>query len=129
MMQQWLESTGFAPKPQPAPNPFDNPFTQAMQSMFGLAKPGQTQKPAANPFGDNPFAKAFDIMKHFGGAQAAAPPPKAGPAAEENPYTAMVNAMFDSGLEVQKSYQKSVESILDSYARTAAGDTGPKPSK
>jgi hypothetical protein len=120
MMQQWLESTGFSPKPPPEPSPFDNPFTQAMQSMFGMTKPEQPQKAAANPFGDNPFARAFEMMGSFSGQKAEPAPP---PAGEQNPYAAMVNSMFDSGLEVQKSYQKSVESIFDSFARKAAGDS------
>lgn len=124
MMQKWLESTGFAAKPQPAPvpNPFDNPFTQAMQSMFGMAKP--EPPPATNPFGDNPFAKAFDMMGNFKGGNPA--PPKRPEGSNQDAYAAMVNTMFDSGLEVQKSYQKSVESILDSYRRGAGNDSGPK---
>ena len=129
MMQQWLESSGFAPKPQPVPNPFDNPFTQAMQSMFGMPKPEQPRTSATPPFGDNPFAKVFDMMGNFGGTNAASPPPEAEPAAGENPYIAMVNTMFDSGLEVHKSYQKSIESILDSYARNATDDAGSNPAK
>lgn len=121
-IQKWLESTGFAPKPKAAPEPsiFDNPFTQAMQLMFGPQKPEQTQT-AANPFMGNPFVKAFqDMMGNF----AAQPAPKEAPKPQAAgldmaSYTAMLNSMFDSGLEVQRSYQKSMEAIFDSYLKNA----------
>lgn len=80
MMQNWLNSMGFAPKAEPMPQPsvFDNPFTQAMELMFGeqAAKPEQ----AAPDMG-----KFNDMMK----------------------------SMFDSGLEVQKAYQKNLERIFE----------------
>lgn len=127
MMQQWLESTGFAPKPQPQPNPFDNPFTQAMQSMFG----GQQQAKPVNPadmFAANPFMKMFaDMMKP---AEDKKPDPKPEPkpeppkesaaSADMKQYSDMMSAMFDSGLEVGKAYQKSIESILDGYMNNGA---------
>ena len=37
----------------------------------------------------------------------------------------MINTMFDSGLEVQKNYQKSMEQIFDSYL--AANTQKPQP--
>lgn len=122
MMQQWLESAGFAPKKQePIPNPFDNPFTQAFQQMMGGAKP-QNQAAPANPFLDNPFTKAFqDMMAVAAGQEQPKETPKP-KAAEANPspgFGEMLNAMFDSGLEVQKSYQKSMEQIFDSYRPTS----------
>ncbi|NLS17990.1 DUF937 domain-containing protein [Rhizobium sp. P40RR-XXII] len=124
MMQSWLRSIGFAPKQQPTPQAsiFDNPFTQAMELMFG-ADSAKREKPAqTNPFLDNPFARAFqDMMKNF--PMPSEPPkeePKAKPAAgvDMAAYTEMFNAMFDSGLEVQKSYQKNMEAIFDSYLKT-----------
>ncbi len=124
MMQGWLQSIGFAPKQQPTPQAsiFDNPFTQAMELMFG-ADSVKHQKPApTNPFLDNPFAKAFqDMMKNF---PMPAEPPKEEPKAKPAPgidmaaYTEMFNAMFDSGLEVQKNYQKNMEAIFESYLQT-----------
>ncbi|WP_105438984.1 DUF937 domain-containing protein [Neorhizobium sp. T25_13] len=145
MQQQWLESMGLQPKakPQAAANPFDNPFAQAMRSMWGLDKPEQPQPSSGNPFADNPFAKAFQDM--MGGAftspsPAAAPTPeksKEAPADEPNPYRDVLNNMFDSGLEVQKSYQKNMEAIFDTYLRNGTGGNdeaaatpaAPKPSK
>ncbi len=131
MMQQWLESTGFQPKPAPKqPNIFDNPFTKAFQDMMGAAQKPQTAA-AANPFFDNPFAKSFqDMMTGAYGASAGgaaakeAPKPEAEvpPAAK---MTEIMNAMFDSGLEVQKNYQKSMEQIFDSYL--AANAQKPQP--
>lgn len=120
MMQQWLESTGFQPKatPKPGVNLFDNPFMKAFQDMMGgqpKPQPAQT-----NPLFDNPFTKAFQDMMSasYGSAPAAAKEtPKPG---QEAPAAAagmadLVNAMFDSGLEVQKNYQKSMEQIFESY--------------
>ena len=128
MMQQWLESSGLAPrKPEPpAATMFDNPFTQAMQGMFSGQKPQATAQPG-NPFADNPFAKAFQDM--MSGQFPAPPQPKAEEAPQPEPspaasYAEMMNAMFDSGLEVQKSYQKSMEQIFDGYRK--ATETAPK---
>ncbi|MBW8284145.1 MAG: DUF937 domain-containing protein [Rhizobium sp.] len=139
MMQQWLESTGFQPKPAPQPNIFDNPFAKAFQDMMGAAQKPQASA-AANPFFDNPFAKSFqEMMTGAYGMPAAgtagkeAPKPEAEvpPAAK---MTEMMNAMFDSGLEVQKNYQKSMEQIFDSYLaanaqkpQTAADDAPEEP--
>ena len=41
----------------------------------------------------------------------------------------MMNTMFDSGLEVQKSYQKSMEQIFDTYLTASRKDetTAPPP--
>ena len=133
-IQKWLESTGFAPKPKAAPEPsiFDNPFTQAMQLMFSMPK--QAPAPQPNPFLDNPFAKAFQEMMAGLGQPAAAKQPAAKQPAAKTPeapkeeakaaaesYTDMLNAMFDSGLEVQKSYQRNLEAIFETYR--------PKPSE
>jgi len=120
MMQPWLEAAGLSPKPQPAPaaSLFDNPFTQAMQTMFGGAKAPQPAA-ASNPFADNPFAKAFQDMM-TGTFPSVQPTPAAAkdtsrtpPAADINGFSEMINAMFDSGLEVQKTYQKNMEAIFD----------------
>jgi hypothetical protein len=129
-IQKWLESTGFAPKQNTAPEPsiFDNPFTQAMQLMFSAAKP-VPEKPAANPFLDNPFAKAFqEMMGNLGKPVAPKPaePPKEEAKAATEGYMDMLNTMFDSGLEVQKSYQKNMEAIFDTYTPKAPAAPPPK---
>jgi len=130
-IQTWLESTGFAPKQKAAPEPsiFDNPFTQAMQLMFSVPKP-EPEKAAANPFLDNPFAKAFqEMMAGMNQPQqpAKAPEPPKDEAKEQTAgYMDMLNTMFDSGLEVQKSYQKNLESIFDAY-RPKAPSPSSKP--
>jgi len=117
-IQTWLESTGFAPKQKAAPEPsiFDNPFTQAMQLMFSVPKP-EAEKATANPFLDNPFAKAFqDMMAGMNPQQPKAPEPaKDAPKEQAAGYMDMLNTMFDSGLEVQKNYQKNLEAIFESY--------------
>lgn len=114
MMTQWMQAVGLQEKPKTNPM-FDNPFTQSMQAMFG----GQPQPPAsmANAFADNPFAKAMtDMMAAMTqGATAASAPAEAPKAEKSADVSDYFSAMFDSGLEVQKSYQKSLESILDTY--------------
>jgi len=126
MMQQWLESTGLQPKPQSqAATMFDNPFMRAFQDMMGAAQKKPEPQTATNPFLDNPFAKAFQDMAaaytaQMTGQQPETPKPAPEPAkapaqeAQEN-FAAMMNTMFDSGLEVQKSYQRSMEQIFDTY--------------
>lgn len=124
-IQAWLESTGFAPKQKAAPEPsiFDNPFTQAMQLMFSVPKP-EPEKTVANPFLDNPFAKAFqEMMAGMSQPQQAAKapePPKEEAKEPSESYMDMLNTMFDSGLEVQKSYQKSLETIFEAYRPKSA---------
>jgi len=132
MMQQWLESTGLQPKPQPqAATMFDNPFMRAFQDMMG----GQKKAPQApaNPFLDNPFTKAFQDMAaaytaQMTGQPAEAPKPAPEPATKapekeaQESFAAMMNTMFDSGLEVQKSYQKSMEQIFDTYLSASRKD-------
>ncbi|OCP37050.1 DUF937 domain-containing protein [Ensifer sp. LC163] len=117
MMQQWMEATGLAKKPEPQANPFDNPFTQAMQSFFGA---GKKEEKAKTPdfFADNPFMKAFQDMMQTGAGTTAKP-------AADNPavaqFSQLMNSMFDSGLEMQKEYQKNIEALFDSY-KTGTGD-------
>ncbi|MBX5134803.1 DUF937 domain-containing protein [Rhizobium lentis] len=130
-IQKWLESTGFAPKPKTAPETsiFDNPFTQAMQTMFSAPKPEPAPQP--NPFLDNPFAKAFQEMMAGLSQQPAAQKPtaktQAAPKEEQKlnaeSYTEMLNAMFDSGLEVQKSYQRNLEAIFETYRPKPSSET------
>lgn len=111
MMQQWMEASGFARKPEPQANPFDNPFTQAMQGFFGAGKKEEAAK-APDVFADNPFMKAFQDMMQPGAGTTAK-------AAADNPaaaqFSQMMNSMFDSGLEMQKEYQKNIEALFDSY--------------
>jgi len=138
MMQQWLENTGIQPKPQqPAASMFDNPFTRAFQEMMGTAQKKPQPQAAANPFLDNPFTKAFQDMAAVYTAQMTGQPTEAPKPAEpaktpekeaQESFAAMVNTMFDSGLEVQKSYQKSMEQIFDTYL-TASRKDAPQPAE
>ncbi len=118
MMQQWAEATGFAKK-QEAANPFtDNPFTQAAQEFFGTKK----EAAAANPFTDNPFAKAFqDMMGSMAGQPAASEKPSAPEATPADSLKSLVNTMFDTGLDMQKDYQRNIESIFETMR---GGDKG-----
>ncbi|MGJ7042149.1 hypothetical protein J2Y63_005430 [Shinella sp. BE166] len=125
MMQQWAEATGFAKKPTPA-NPFDNPFTQAAQEFFGGGQ--KKDAPAANPFTDNPFAKAFqDMMASMGGQPAATAKPSEPAASPADSLTSFVNTMFDAGLDMQKDYQRNIESIFETMRNGMDTDGGKKP--
>lgn len=138
MMQQWLETTGLQPKRPAPPTMFDNPFTRAFQEMMGASTQPQPQQLAANPFLDNPFAKAFQEMAatysaSLAGQTAEAPkpastpqPPSEGQSASAEQFSAMINTLFDSGLEVQKTYQKSMEQIFDRYVSSTQAPTETK---
>ncbi|KQV68280.1 DUF937 domain-containing protein [Rhizobium sp. Root1220] len=128
-IQKWLESTGFTPKQKTTPEPsiFDNPFTQTMQLMFNAQKPAPEAQ--ANPFLDNPFAKAFQEMMGNVGKPATPKPadvPKDEAKVATEGYLEMLNTMFDSGLEVQKNYQKKMEAIFESYMPKAPPAAPPK---
>lgn len=121
MMQQWAEATGLAKKPAPA-NPFDNPFTQAAQEFFG----GKKEAPA-NPLADNPFAKAFqDMMTGMTGQAPASGKPDGAEAAPADALKTLVSTMFDTGLEMQKDYQRNIESIFETM-RNGMEPNGRKP--
>lgn len=120
MMKPWLEASGFIKKPQPAPNPFDNPFTQAMQGFFGISKPEEKQPTAPDMFAGNPFMKAFqDMMSAPGGKPE--PEKKTTDTSPMAPFTDMMNKMFDSGLEAQKEYQKTIDGLFETYRKNTSG--------
>lgn len=129
-MQQWLESIGLARKPEPPMTPFDNPFTQAMQAMMGMTPP-QAEKPApaADPFSLDAYARAMQDMMASGLAATRAMTGTAAPAPEPEPaplpgpaeaYAQAMNSLFDSGIEAQKGYQKTMEQLFDTYFRPKA---------
>lgn len=121
MMQQWAEATGFAKKQEPT-NPFtDNPFTQAAQEFFGAKKDAP-----ANPFTDNPFAKAFQDMMASMAGQPANEKPSAPEATPADSLKTLVNTMFDTGLEMQKDYQRNIESIFETMRSGMDTDDGKK---
>ncbi|MCF3642504.1 DUF937 domain-containing protein [Rhizobium sp. TRM95111] len=115
MTQQWMEMMGMAKKPEPVTNPFNNPFTQA---FFG----GDKTEKAPDLFADNPFAKAFQDMMATMSGGAAAPSEKAQPKTETpaDSLGKLVGAMFDTGIEMQKDYQKNIESIFETMSRPAS---------
>ncbi len=79
--------------------------------MFAGGQQKAKASEPADPFGAIAFMKAMESAVTGGGAK-----PKEEPKAVDlSQYTDMFNTIFDSGLEVQKSYQKSMESILDRY--------------
>lgn len=124
-MQQWMEATGMAKKPEPQgvpfANPFDNPFTQA---FFGTA--GEKKAPQ-DPFADNPFAKAFsDMMTAMSGGKAEGPAAPEKGATPADSLTTFVNTLFDAGLEMQKDYQKNIENIFNTMSKAPESDAASK---
>lgn len=125
--QHWMKMMGFGkaasktavPDDDTFPSVFDNPYARTMRAMWGLERPEKQQKPAFNPFADNPFAKSFqEMMAGSFGAQPMGRPAAPSPSAETasaNPLVDAMNSMFDSGLEVHKNYQKNMEAIFDHY--------------
>jgi hypothetical protein len=101
---QWMEAAGLKEKPKESNPFFDNPFTQSFQSFLRQA--------AAQGGGANPFFAMFPQMNEAK-AEAAGDKPQA--EAGQDAFGGLMSQMFDSGIEVQKAYQKSVESIFDGY--------------
>ncbi|MCO5733156.1 DUF937 domain-containing protein [Rhizobium sp. SSA_523] len=140
-----------APAPAAAGNPFldnafmDNPFTKAFQDMMsgsfasmtgagsGAARTPDAAPQAASTGSQKPAQQAGNQAGNQAGRQAN--PQEASEAAEQSArpssaatpdlagFQAVLNTMFDSGIEVQKAYQKNMEAIFDGYRRGAATDT------
>jgi len=102
---QWMEATGLKEKPK-AENPFlDNPFTQGFQAFL---------RQASAQASENPFMAMFGAMPGRT-PEASTAPSEPAPDATKDAFPDLMGRMFDSGIEVQKAYQKSVESIFDGY--------------
>lgn len=130
MMKNGMGGMGGGSRSRPQPSgPMDNPLGQILEGMFGgggNAGGGARRQPeTADPF-DNPLGQIFKDMLGGGGGRAQAPEPEPDPepaprgrrmpsGRERNPYDDLFGNMFETGREVQKGYQKSVESIFDQY--------------
>lgn len=128
MAKQWLDGLGLQPKASTArtPDPFDNPFMQSLRSLWDLDK-SAAQPSAKAEVDDNPFAAAARNMM---GAFGQLPTGKTAETATAKPYIDAFSTMFDSGLEVQKTYQKNMEAIFDSYlGNRSSGSPAPETSK
>ena len=113
--EQWMQATGLADKPKPNPQSiFDNPFTQSLQAMFS-PQPGKEQPSSANPFAGNPFMQMFETMAKQVEATGPAKAEQPAPTPEANAVAGLFSQMFDSGIEVQKNYQKSMDNIFETY--------------
>lgn len=111
-VEQWMQAAGMAEKPKASPQSlFDNPFIQSFQAMF--TPQATADKPTGADSGAaNPFMQAFAAMTQ------PSQPQQPEPAAESSPastFTGLMNQMFESGVEVQKNYQKSMDSLFDTY--------------
>jgi hypothetical protein len=103
MMQTMMGGAAQSPQPEPT-DPFGaSAFIKMMQSFMvppqPAAKPKEEPRPATDAPPPVPEEKAIDLSQ----------------------YSELVSSMFDSGLNVQKSYQKSVESIFDGYVKSLGG--------
>lgn len=131
MTKQWLDGLGLQPRPTTAqaPDPFDNPFMQNLRSIWGLDNSAAPSSAAAT--GNNPLAAAFEnMMGAFGQPPAGKTAENAGADAAAKPYLDVFSSMFDSGLEVQKTYQKNMEAIFDNYVgNRSPGSSAPNTSK
>lgn len=115
---QWMEATGLKAKPKES-NPFlDNPFAQGFQSFLRQA--------SAQGGTGNPFFAMFAPMNEAASSAEANPKQadSSAPESGQDAFSGLVNQMFDSGIEVQKAYQKTVESIFDGYLSTMKQDRG-----
>jgi hypothetical protein len=115
LFQQWMQATGYADKPKPQPqSPFHNPFIDAFQAMMNPAATKAQPQAAADPFAANPFMQMFAAMAQSA-TPAEAPAEKPSVAPEQANMASLFNQMFESGIEVQKTYQKNLDSIVGSY--------------
>ncbi|HEX2147167.1 MAG TPA: DUF937 domain-containing protein [Pseudorhizobium sp.] len=123
MYKQWLENLGLQPKQTAAFNPwdiFDAPFMQSVRQVWGLQD--SLSEASAKPFGDNPFVQAFQNMVGCNpGPQAAKD--SNGSSNNADAYLDLLGSMFDSGLKVQKTYQKNMEAIFDAYFKKPSSDS------
>ncbi len=71
-------------------------------------------------FAANPFMKAFQDMMSAKPQTAAEPEKKPADANPVAPFTEMFNSMFDSGLEAQKEYQKSIDGLFETYRKNTS---------
>ncbi len=120
--EQWMQAAGMAAKPEPSPQSmFDNPFTQSFKAMFTPQAASGKAPPENNAFAANPMFRAFEAM--MTPQPAPAEPKKPAPSAEANAMAGLFNQMFDSGIEVQRSYQKNMDSIFATYFPGTKSDT------
>lgn len=111
VFEQWMQTVGLQPKPKaPMEALFDNPFTQSFQAFFATQATKKAEP--VNAFTGNPFMEILEKMMAPGRADT---PPEPQESAQVKKFTDMVNTMFDSGLEVQKNYQKNMDAIFDTY--------------
>ena len=92
------------------PKEFEYPFAAMMEQMFGSG----TRKPEKKPAADNPFMKMFEGMM-AASMPSSKPEPEPEPEKSANPYDKLFGNMFEAGIEIQKDYQKNMESIFDTY--------------
>lgn len=123
LMNEMMRQSGATLPRQPdaSPNPFDNPFTRALQSMFGAGTPAAAsrERPAPDPYADNPLGRIFEDMMGGGRREAEAePPPPTNPSGRpRNTYDDLFGQMFETGRQTRDEYRKSMESVFDTYLK------------
>jgi len=95
------------------------PALETMQKQWmtamGFDKAAPNPDATSNPL-DNPFAQAMRAM--WGLEKPEQPQPSATAPGAAQTYADLVNRMFDSGVEANKGYQKSLETMFDGYFGT-----------
>jgi hypothetical protein len=102
-----------------------NPLGQLLEGMLGGGmfggQPSKARAQESDPLAENPFADIFKQMMG-GGAKTSEPEPEPEPSVrKDNPYDEIFGKMFDSGREIQRGYQKDMESIFDQYLQGMKG--------
>lgn len=116
------------------PGGANNPFGQVLEGMFGgggmfgsqpsarqeAAPSSDRQNGGPDPFADNPLGQIFRDMMAGGRSTPEArhepePETETPSVRPRNPYDEMFGQMFDAGREVQRGYQKDMESIFDQF--------------
>jgi hypothetical protein len=100
-----------------------NPFGKMLENMMGGAfganggaqpkTPSGEQNPFQNPFGaGNPWGKMLEQMMQPNARAVEQPQPE-----PQNPLSAVLGNMFETGHKTQDNYQKGVQSIFDQYVQ------------
>ncbi|MGI9400566.1 MAG: DUF937 domain-containing protein [Rhizobiaceae bacterium] len=134
-------SAGMGQSPSGQPSGLDNPIGKMFEDMMSSGKQAMPSSGADNPWGkmfeemmkgmgqgtgtgtglatDNPWGRMFEEMMQggMGGFAGTATEGKSSSSRTDGkgPMEEMFGNMFETGRQVQKDYQKGIESIFDQY--------------
>lgn len=100
-------------------HPFGKILESMMDGAFGTNSGAQPQTPSSeenpfqNPFGaGNPWGKMLEQMMQPNARPVEQPQPES-----QNPLSAVLAGMFETGRKTQDNYQKGIQSIFDQYVQ------------